>query len=276
MKPKHNKKRNTAFLYEVLIRELTKSITRRDQKKKKNIILILKEHFGINSILYKELQLYKDIFEKIEDETIDFHTAEKILHEAKITYWQGFDRKKIYKEQGEVISKINKDLSKSVFSNFIPNYKDLATLSQIFDDDLTIKKRVMLERQVVKKMMSDEEEGSKEIKPINDLTYKTFIKKFNSTYASLNESQRELLKHCILSFSDDGISLKLFLNEEVGRLKEIINESLKMEEITSDTEMLDKTKKVIDLMEGYKKQKISNDMVKQVLKIQEFVKEIQG
>ena len=65
MKPKHNKKRNTAFLYEVLIRELTKSVVRRDHEKKKNIILILKEHFGVNSILYKELQLYRDIFEKI-------------------------------------------------------------------------------------------------------------------------------------------------------------------------------------------------------------------
>ena len=35
---KHNKKRNTAFIFEVLIRELTKAILEQDEKKKKYII----------------------------------------------------------------------------------------------------------------------------------------------------------------------------------------------------------------------------------------------
>ena len=37
-KIKHNKKRNTAFLYEVLVREITKSIITKDLQKK-NIII---------------------------------------------------------------------------------------------------------------------------------------------------------------------------------------------------------------------------------------------
>ena len=35
---KHNKKRNTAFLYECLIKELTKSIVRKDETRKQKII----------------------------------------------------------------------------------------------------------------------------------------------------------------------------------------------------------------------------------------------
>ncbi len=34
-KTKHNKKRNTAFLYEALVREMTKAVVSQDKKRKK-------------------------------------------------------------------------------------------------------------------------------------------------------------------------------------------------------------------------------------------------
>ena len=46
MKQRHNKKRNTAFLYETLIVELTKSSVRNDTNRKRNVIAILKEFFS--------------------------------------------------------------------------------------------------------------------------------------------------------------------------------------------------------------------------------------
>ena len=46
MKVRHNKKRNTAFLYESLIKELTKSIVRNQTETKQKVINILKEYFG--------------------------------------------------------------------------------------------------------------------------------------------------------------------------------------------------------------------------------------
>ena len=272
MKLRHNKKRNTAFLYETLVRELTKSIVNNDIKKKNIVLSILKEHFKKDFILGKELSLYKDV---VESRDLDHHTAEKILHEAKIVYWTGFKNQKVYDEQSEVISKVNKDLSKSVFSNFVPNYKDLATLSQIFNDDLSVKKRVMLEKQILKTMVS-EEETKEEMKPIDKLTFRTFINNFNSTYESLQEDQRKLLLQYIYSFSDDGIGLKIFLNEEIGRIREVLKESLEMGEIKSDPVMLKSTKKVIDTMEEYKNHKINDEMIQQVLKIQKLVKEIQS
>ena len=80
----------------------------------------------------------------------------------------------------------------------------------------------------------------------------------------------------IYSFSDDGIGLKTYLNEEIGRLKGIVKESMEMEEIKSDTTMLASTKKVVDSMENYKNQKVDDAMIQQVLKIQKLVKEIQS
>ena len=273
MKLRHNKKRNTMFLYESLVKELTKSVVQDDKERKDCVLSIIKEYFKKDSILGKELTLYKDVLESRE---LDYPTAEKILYEAKMIYWSGFKSPEVYEQQSHLISRVNKDLSKSVFSNFIPNYKDLATLSQIFNDELTVKKRVMLEKQVVKNMMSINEEQKEKMKPIDKLTFKTFIKKFNETYGELQEEQRELLIQYIYSFSDDGLGLKTYLNEEISRLKEAVCGSLDMEELREDTNMLESAKRVVNIIEEYKTSQVNDGMIKQVLKIQKLVKEIQS
>jgi hypothetical protein len=38
MKNKHNKKRNTAFVFEALLREMAKSIIAKDRAKKQNVL----------------------------------------------------------------------------------------------------------------------------------------------------------------------------------------------------------------------------------------------
>ena len=83
MKLKHNKKRNTAFLFETLSRELTKAIVNRDFGSKKKILLIIKEHFKKDKEIYKELELYKSI---IESKNLDSYSAEKIIFECKKQY----------------------------------------------------------------------------------------------------------------------------------------------------------------------------------------------
>ena len=45
MRLKHNKKRNTAFVYEALVRELTESVVKNNKNKQNKIVDIIKEHF---------------------------------------------------------------------------------------------------------------------------------------------------------------------------------------------------------------------------------------
>ena len=123
MKLRHNKKRNTVFLYESLVKELTKSVVQNNAERKKIVLSILKEYFKKDSVLGKELSLYKDVLESRE---LDFPTAEKILHEAKMVYWSGFKNQKVYDEQSEVITKVNRDLSKN-FNN--------VSFNKIFDQN---------------------------------------------------------------------------------------------------------------------------------------------
>ena len=58
---KHNKKRNTAFIYETLTRELTKVIIEKDTERKNKIIVILKEFFRKGAPLAQELHLYNTL-----------------------------------------------------------------------------------------------------------------------------------------------------------------------------------------------------------------------
>ena len=122
--PKHNKKRNTAFLYETLVREVVKQTITKDFDKRDKAITILKEHFTKREILGKELDLYKTLS---RSQKMNPLPAEKLIQEAKKEY-RKLDSKEIFNEQSAVINKINKTLSNGVYSNFVPNYKDLATL----------------------------------------------------------------------------------------------------------------------------------------------------
>ena len=54
MKFKHNKKRNTAFLYEALIQEYTRAIINTEPQIQKNVKNILKEFFSKGKVLHEE------------------------------------------------------------------------------------------------------------------------------------------------------------------------------------------------------------------------------
>jgi len=156
----------------------------------------------------------------------------------------------------------------------VPNYKDLATVFQIFNPRIKTKNRVLLEKQMVHRMLTVEEQDKELMRPIDTLTYKTFVKKFNEKYASsLLESQKDLLNRYVTSFSDNGLELKVFLNEEIPRLLEAVKGSLSSPEISSDEEMKSKTQGVINLLETTSKRPVDNIFIHDILKIQNLVEE---
>ena len=101
-----------------------------------------------------------------------------------------------------------------------------------------------------------------------------FSKNFNSTYGGLLEEQKKLLSKYISSFDDNGLELKVYLNEEIARLREIVEESLNMDEVKNDSSMVEKTKNILKTLDGFKGQFISEGVLKKVLKIQDLAKEI--
>ena len=103
MKQKHNKKRNTAILYESLVRELTKAVLNKNNEIKQKVVSMLKEHFSSNTLLGKELKLYKVLCETYD---LSPRAAEKLVFEMRRRH-EELSYKGLFKEQSNVIKKIN-------------------------------------------------------------------------------------------------------------------------------------------------------------------------
>jgi len=274
-KNRHNKKRNTAFLYEILIREATKAIVSQDEQQKNKVLAILKKNFNSNSVLAKELELYKAL---LETDDIEPYTAEKLLFQVREAHNQ-LNKDDVYIRQGQLINQINQTLSKGVYSNFVPNYKSLATISQFFNSDTSahkVKTNVLLETKIIASLTaSRSNEEQKKMQPIDNLIFKTFVEKFNDTYSNtFLKEQKELLNRYIFSFIDNGVDIKIYLNEELSRLHGLLKEALTDNEIKNDADMARSTQNVISMLESFKDLPIDIAMIKKVLKIQNLAQEI--
>lgn len=271
MKLRHNKKRNTAFLYEVLIRHLTKSVLDQDATKKREVSNIIKKHFKKGTTLREELDLYNLVS---GSEKYDYHVAEKMLFEAKRSF-NKIDKDQLFSEQSEAIKEINKLIGKDAYSVFIPNYKSLASIQQIFSTETPVKTRVLLEDKVLRNLcILREQKEAAEMQPIDNIVYRSFVKKFNEQYSEeLLEEQRVLLGKYIASFADNGLDLKTFLSEEVSRLKGELGTILKKEEVLVEEGTTNKIKEVVNVIDGFREQEVNQEMVEKVLKIQSLVKE---
>ena len=270
MKARHNKKRNTAFVFESLIRELTSLVLKEDEEQKQKVINIIKKHFKEGSALKKDLECYRSLY---EDQNLDRFTSEKILKEVKVQK-RLIDPEGLFIQQTELIHDINKETSSEIFNNFVPNYRTLASIAQIFSGKTSPKNQVVLENEIIKNMLK-EEQSKLDMDSVDKLVYKTFVEKFNNKYdTDLLEEQKELLTRYIVSFSDNALDLKLYLNEEIARLKKTLKKAKEVKEIKADSDMLKKTVEIVQRLESYSKEPINENILLTVLKTQALVKEI--
>tara|TARA_R110000787_G_scaffold14902_1_gene45817 strand:+ start:160 stop:990 length:831 start_codon:yes stop_codon:yes gene_type:complete len=273
MRLKHNKKRNTAFVYEALVRELTESVVKNNKNKQNKIVSIIKDHFTKGSALNEELNLYRTIYETRD---IDKNVAEKIVVEVKQKY-NSLDKRNLFVEQSALINKINKTLSNKIFNNFVPNYKSIASVYSIFQNALPIKDRVLLEENIIEQMSSSVVVKEETQQPIDSLVYSTFVDKFNQEYSeALSEGQKTLLSHYVSSFADNGLELKIYLNEEIARLKGKLSEAQSAENNKDNIELSEKISKVHTILEETTERPIDTATLEVVLRTQDLLEEIEN
>lgn len=269
MKTKHNKKRNTGFVFEALVREMTKSVLEGDKKAQREISVILKEHFAANTELAKELDCYRTLQTPA---SLTKHAAERLLDQTRQRF-QGLDRQRVFEEQNKVISKVNLALSKNVFNNHVPNYRDLATISQILNDAAPLRHKMLFEEQVINVLVGDEETSDDSYKEVDEVVIRSFMKRFDSSYESFLPEQKTLLRQYILQFVDEGAEFSLFINEELRRIKEEVEGSRSLEEIKEDKDMITATDSVLAMIADFRKTPINESSLKKVLKLQHLVSE---
>jgi len=269
MKIRHNKKRNTAFVYEALVREATVAVLKEDVERRDKTISIIKRHFHSKSLLRQDLECYRSLY---ENQSLDENTSQKVLAESRRQKIM-IDPTGLFKQQTELIHDINKELTPEVFNNFVPNYKALATIDQMFSQKTSPKNRVILEGEIVKGMTTTAQ--NVETPAIDNVTFRTFVGKFNDKYESgLLQEQKDLLTRYITSFSDNGLELKMYLNTEIGRLKTKLAEAVNVDAIKNDEEMLNKTNQIVEKLKSFAKSDINENVLMTVLKTQSLVEEI--
>jgi len=270
MKTRHNKKRNTAFVFEALVREATVAIIKENHEVKDKAIAIIKKHFVPGSLLYKDLQNYRSLY---ENQNLHREIAEKIIKEAKLAH-RVMDPHGLFVSQSDLIADVNKELTPEVFNNFVPNYKTLASIAQMFSDKSSPKSAVILENNIIINMTLSEDK-QETLEPIDNLVLTSFVTKFNDKYKEgLLENQKTLLNHYITSFADNGLQLKMFLNSEISRLKEELTVSLDKEIIKEDKELIEKTNQVLEKLSSFQMQATNEKVILTVLKTQQLAEEI--
>ena len=100
MKAKHNKKRNTAFVYEALVKEATIAVLKNDNERSKKAIDIIREHFKQDSLLTRDLECYRSLY---ENQALETNVCEKILKEASLSK-RMIDPDALFAQQTEIIN----------------------------------------------------------------------------------------------------------------------------------------------------------------------------
>ena len=74
----------------------------------------------------------------------------------------------------------------------------------------------------------------------------------------------------ITSYQDDGVDLKVYLYEEIGRLKQNLSEYVS----SNNSKDVNKIQKIVERIDTYNERKLNKDLISEVMKIQALEQEI--
>jgi hypothetical protein len=228
-KIKHSKFKNTGFIFELLVRQITSEIM---SSNKSVAEVILKEHFNSKKELSKELKLYQYLInEKYNSEA----KAEKFI-DTIVEARKRLDEKKLTKEKYNLIKEIKETYNIDEFiKSPISNYKTLAsiykvfevaTIDEQFDPTDVVSSRFTIAESIISSSIQNKdskiqnavlEEYRKQDEDLRAISYKILVESFNSKYKNLTTDQKTLLKEYINNINNTG-KLNEYVSNEVTKL----------------------------------------------------------
>ena len=228
---KHSKYKNTAILFEMLVRKLTSETLTSD---KTVTVEIIKKYFGKNTVLSKELQLYNSLIKesfKTEAQTLEFIRSCKAAHNK-------LNKSSLRRQRYNLVKEISENFDFQKISKIrINNYKELASVYKIFEynesdnpKQLLECKNVIVEYMVTDTKISNQknvvlEKYKSHDKDVRLLAYKLLVDKFNKKYSSLDENQKQVLNKYIVHVNDTE-SLKIYLESILPNIKKELKEQV--------------------------------------------------
>ena len=226
---KHSKFKNTGFIFELLVRQITSEIMSSNKSVAEKI---LKENFNSKKELSKELKLYQYLInEKYNSETKADQFISTILEARK-----RLDEKKLTKEKYNLIKEIKNTYNIDEFvKSPISNYKTLASIYKIFEvtisneqydpTDIVSAKFTIAENIINTSIQNKDskikdavlEEYRKQDEDLRAVSYKLLVESFNNKYKNLTAEQKGLLREYINNINNTG-KLNEYVSNEINKL----------------------------------------------------------
>jgi hypothetical protein len=281
-KIRHSKFKNTGFLFELLTKQITLEILNNSPKEIAKEIV--QEFFGKKSQLAQELRLYTLLInEKYNSE----NKAEKFI-DAIVETRTKLDEQKLNREKYNLIKTIKENFDLSQFlSSPVTNYKVLASIHKLFEAEIkdasnvkdsfdskyTLIEHISTTSSPLKTSEKDVmiETYKKQEKDLRLLTYKILVESFNTKYATLNLSQRNLLREYINNVTNTS-KFGEYYNSE---LKKVVTELHSLYTTIPDAVTKIKLKETINVLKKQRLgKKITDEQVSALMISYELVKEI--
>lgn len=223
-KIKHAKVKNTGLIFELLVRQVASDTMNNRNSKALGII---KRNFSKNSELSKELKLYRSLHE----EKFDSQKKAEMFLEAVLRTKHAINESVIKREKYNLIKDIRSHYNiDEFFTSRVSNYKLHASIYKLFEfiesDDpkeYVNNRFAMMEHICTKTTITSADPTlATENKDIRILASKLIVDKFNKKYATLNESQKRLLREYINNVTNSA-TLKQFVISEAMMLRQNLN-----------------------------------------------------
>jgi hypothetical protein len=228
-KIKHSKFKNTGFIFELLVRQITSEIMSANKSVAEKI---LKEHFNSKKELSKELKLYQYLInEKYNSESKAEKFIDTILEARK-----RLDETKLTREKYNLIKEIKDTYNLEEFiKSPISNYKTLASIYKIFEVASTneqydptdiVSSRFTITESIINSSIQNKdiklkdlvmEEYKKQDEDLRAVSYKLLVESFNNKYKNLTNDQKGLLREYINNINNTG-KLNEYVSNEITKL----------------------------------------------------------
>ncbi len=280
---RHQKKRNTALLYEFLVRHIAKCLIENQNQKAEKAVSLVKKYFAPNTPLFNELSLFHTLI----DSTVPSKTAaEKVLNEVSLQYKRS-DLKKADLEKSRLIKEINYSFNDENFYNYkIPNYVVYASAFTLLSEtsgkkvNASIVDKVKIEERLLEHLVSPKKktgvvETLKLDPRYNRAVYKILIKKFNDKYSNtLSEEQMKFLtKYAVFLISENKSVFTNALLNEVSGIKTKLG-LVKNQEILKDSDLMKKINECRTRLEQIDFNEITEEKVLDVLQYMALTQEV--
>ena len=272
---RHNKKRNSGLLYELLIRKISRSLVEGDNKSASISKSIVKKYFNAGTELHKEYRLINALVNvPVGSESI----ATAVLSEAREAS-KKFDSKALKIEKSNLIREINHEFNKDNFyAESVPNYRMYATASSVIgywrsEKHLDINTVVDYEKKLIEALSRPATEfKNEEVDPdVDNLVVKVATNKLQKKYESkLNENQAELINLYAVEADLEKTRKK------VQAIKESAIENLNAYIDGKDDSLSRKLSLVIEKIRGLQTEQVDDGLISRTLEIIELSEELKG